>query len=116
VYVLLGVSSTPVSDPSGTLPTRKDDLFAALAGNQCGDWTAGQGLRRQKAFPATVLGPEWFAAMHAPFPMARFVATGGITTKNARSYLDAGAAAISLGSAFAHSPDEEIRALVTYHS
>ncbi len=51
-----------------------------------------------------MLGPEWFAAMRAPFPMARFVATGGITTKNARSYLDAGAAAISLGSAFAHSP------------
>ena len=74
------------------------------------------GLRWQKAFPATVLGPEWFAAMRAPFPMARFVATGGITTANAHSYLDAGAAAISLGSAFAHSPDEEIRALVTYHS
>jgi 2-dehydro-3-deoxyphosphogluconate aldolase/(4S)-4-hydroxy-2-oxoglutarate aldolase len=74
------------------------------------------GLRWQKAFPATVLGPEWFAAMRAPFPMARFVATGGITTKNARSYLDAGAAAISLGSAFAHSSDEAISALVTYHS
>ena len=70
------------------------------------------GLRWQKAFPATVLGPEWFAAMRAPFPMARFVATGGITTNNARSYLDAGAAAISLGTAFADSPDEEIRALV----
>jgi 2-dehydro-3-deoxyphosphogluconate aldolase / (4S)-4-hydroxy-2-oxoglutarate aldolase len=70
------------------------------------------GLRWQKAFPATVLGPGWFAAMRAPFPMVRFVATGGITTKNARSYLRAGAAAISLGSAFARSPDEEIRALV----
>ena len=45
--------------------------------------------------------------------MARFVATGGITTANARFYLDAGAAAISLGSAFAHSPPEEIRTLVT---
>jgi len=45
------------------------------------------GLRWQKAFPATVLGPGWFAAMRAPFPMARFVATGGITTANARSYL-----------------------------
>ena len=45
--------------------------------------------------------------------MARFVATGGITTKNARSYLDPGAAAISLGSAFADSPGEEIPTLVT---
>jgi 2-keto-3-deoxy-6-phosphogluconate aldolase len=64
-----------------------------------------------------VLGPEWFAAMRAPsrWPVL-WPPTGGFTTANARSYLDAGAAAISLGSAFADSPGEEISALVTYHS
>jgi 2-dehydro-3-deoxyphosphogluconate aldolase/(4S)-4-hydroxy-2-oxoglutarate aldolase len=70
------------------------------------------GLRWQKAFPAVALGPEWFGAMRAPFRQARFVATGGITTGNARDFLDAGAAAVSLGSSFADSPGDEIRALV----
>ena len=45
VYVLLGVSSTPISDAGGTLPARKDGLFPALAGNQCGDRTAGRRVR-----------------------------------------------------------------------
>ncbi|UIJ62747.1 bifunctional 4-hydroxy-2-oxoglutarate aldolase/2-dehydro-3-deoxy-phosphogluconate aldolase [Amycolatopsis acidiphila] len=35
------------------------------------------GLRWLKAFPASVLGTGWFAAMRGPFPEARFVATGG---------------------------------------
>lgn len=70
------------------------------------------GLRWQKAFPAVAMGPEWFGAMRGPFRQVRFVATGGITTGNARDFLDAGATAVSLGSAFADSPGEEIRALV----
>jgi 2-keto-3-deoxy-6-phosphogluconate aldolase len=40
------------------------------------------------------------------------VATGGISTENAASFLDAGATAVSLGSAFADSPDQQIRALI----
>lgn len=73
----------------------------------------GLGLRWQKAFPAVALGPQWFGAMRTPFPQVRFVATGGITTGNARSFLSAGAAAASLGSAFADSSDEAILALTT---
>jgi 2-dehydro-3-deoxyphosphogluconate aldolase/(4S)-4-hydroxy-2-oxoglutarate aldolase len=37
--------------------------------------------------------------VRAPYPAARFVATGGVTLDNARDFLDAGAAAVSLGSA-----------------
>lgn len=55
--------------------------------------------RWMKAFPASALGVEWFRAMAGPFPGLRFVATGGIGPENARDYLAAGAAVVSLGSA-----------------
>jgi 2-dehydro-3-deoxyphosphogluconate aldolase / (4S)-4-hydroxy-2-oxoglutarate aldolase len=69
------------------------------------------GLPWQKAFPAASLGPGWFTAQREPFRHVKFVATGGVSTANAASFLKAGAAAVSLGSAFARSPDEDIRAL-----
>jgi Entner-Doudoroff aldolase len=58
------------------------------------------GCSWQKAFPASVLGGAWISAMHGPFPEVRFVATGGIDSSNAQSFLDAGASAVSIGSAF----------------
>jgi 2-dehydro-3-deoxyphosphogluconate aldolase/(4S)-4-hydroxy-2-oxoglutarate aldolase len=69
------------------------------------------GLPWQKAFPASSLGPGWFTAQREPFGQVKFVATGGVSTENAAAFLQAGAAAVSLGSAFARSPDEDIRAL-----
>ncbi|MCH7670026.1 MAG: bifunctional 4-hydroxy-2-oxoglutarate aldolase/2-dehydro-3-deoxy-phosphogluconate aldolase [Acidobacteria bacterium] len=51
-----------------------------------------------KAFPAAQLGPGWMEAMRGPFPAAEFVAVGGITASNARTYLDAGAAGVGMGS------------------
>lgn len=57
------------------------------------------GLTWLKAFPASVLTPAWITAMHGPFPATRFVATGGISATDARSYLDAGAAGVAVGSA-----------------
>ncbi|MFS8199713.1 bifunctional 4-hydroxy-2-oxoglutarate aldolase/2-dehydro-3-deoxy-phosphogluconate aldolase [Streptomyces sp. CWNU-52B] len=59
------------------------------------------GLTWLKAFPAAVLGAEWIRAMHGPFPEARFVATGGMHLDNAAEFLDAGAAAVSLGGTLA---------------
>jgi 2-dehydro-3-deoxyphosphogluconate aldolase/(4S)-4-hydroxy-2-oxoglutarate aldolase len=61
----------------------------------------GHGLHHVKAFPASVLGPEWFAAMRGPFPDVAFVATGGVTAANAASFLAAGAAGVAIGSALA---------------
>ena len=61
----------------------------------------GAGLRWLKAFPASVLGTEWFGAMSGPFPQARFVATGGMNALNAEEYLEAGALVIAVGSALA---------------
>ncbi len=60
------------------------------------------GMTWLKAFPASVLGTAWFTAMRSgPFPDVRFVATGGISARNARAFLDAGAAVVSVGSALA---------------
>lgn len=57
------------------------------------------GLRWVKAFPAAELGPAWITAVRAPFPDMRFVATGGISSHNAASFLDGGASAVAVGSA-----------------
>jgi len=51
-----------------------------------------------KSFPATQLGVGWMKAMRGPFPEAQFVAVGGITKSNARSYLEAGALGVGFGS------------------
>ncbi len=59
------------------------------------------GLHWLKAFPASVLGPEWIKAMHGPFPEVRFVATGGMSTSNVRSFIDAGVRVVALGSSLA---------------
>lgn len=57
------------------------------------------GLTWLKAFPASVLGAEWFSAMTGPFPDARFVATGGMDASNAREFLDRGVRSVAVGSA-----------------
>ncbi|WP_028280839.1 bifunctional 4-hydroxy-2-oxoglutarate aldolase/2-dehydro-3-deoxy-phosphogluconate aldolase [Arthrobacter sp. H5] len=54
-----------------------------------------------KAFPASVLGTEWFKAMQGPFPAVTFVATGGIDASNAAAFLQAGARTVAVGSALA---------------
>lgn len=69
------------------------------------------GLRWLKAFPASVLGPAWFGAMHGPFPDVRFVATGGMSGTNARQFLAAGAAVIAVGSAL--EDDDQLDLLAT---
>ncbi|KZF03892.1 2-dehydro-3-deoxyphosphogluconate aldolase [Rhodococcus sp. EPR-157] len=60
---------------------------------------AAFGLGWVKAFPASVLGADWFAAMKGPFPELRFVATGGMNARNAPAYLGAGADVVAVGSA-----------------
>lgn len=57
------------------------------------------GLTHLKVFPASVVTPQWFSTVAGPFPAARFVATGGIDANNASAFLDAGAAAVGVGSA-----------------
>ena len=70
------------------------------------------GLSWQKAFPAVALGASWMSAMRGPFPQVRLVATGGVDLRNARWFLDEGAAAVSLGTAFADADPEQVRELI----
>jgi 2-dehydro-3-deoxyphosphogluconate aldolase/(4S)-4-hydroxy-2-oxoglutarate aldolase len=71
----------------------------------------GLGHTWLKVFPASVLGAAWIPALKGPFPEARFVATGGVTPHNAQDFLAAGAAAVSLGSAFATADPAQVRSL-----
>ncbi|MET4590750.1 bifunctional 4-hydroxy-2-oxoglutarate aldolase/2-dehydro-3-deoxy-phosphogluconate aldolase [Arthrobacter sp. 754] len=59
------------------------------------------GLSWLKAFPASVLGPDWIKAMKGPFPDVHFIATGGMKAATANTYLNAGASVLGLSSDFA---------------
>ena len=56
------------------------------------------GFTLMKLFPAMPAGPDYMAALQQPFPEARFVPTGGVGPDNARAFLEAGAAALGMGS------------------
>lgn len=51
-----------------------------------------------KLFPAEPLGPAYLASLMQPFPEARLIPTGGVSADNAAAYLNAGAAALAMGS------------------
>jgi 2-dehydro-3-deoxyphosphogluconate aldolase/(4S)-4-hydroxy-2-oxoglutarate aldolase len=59
----------------------------------------GLGCLTVKVFPADLLGPAWFRALRGPFPLARLVAVGGVTHANARTFMEAGAVGVGIGSA-----------------
>lgn len=59
------------------------------------------GLTWLKAFPASLHGPEWFAAMRGPFPDVNFVATGGMDASNAGAFLAGGVRVVAVGTALA---------------
>lgn len=52
-----------------------------------------------KVFPASAVGPQFLRELRGPLGFIPLLPTGGITRENARSYLEAGAAAIGVGSA-----------------
>ena len=57
------------------------------------------GATAVKLFPARLGGPDYLRALRGPFADVAFVPTGGIEIEQVRSWLDAGATAIGLGSA-----------------
>ena len=59
-------------------------------------WRAGAAA--VKLFPASAVGPAFIREMRGPFPDIPLVPTGGITLENASTFLNAGAAAIGIGS------------------
>jgi 2-dehydro-3-deoxyphosphogluconate aldolase / (4S)-4-hydroxy-2-oxoglutarate aldolase len=71
-------------------------------------WRAGAAL--VKLFPAAFGGPEYVRQLRGPLADVPLVATGGVDASNARAFLDAGAAAVGLGSAVLR-PGEAERAV-----
>lgn len=59
-------------------------------------WELGADL--VKVFPATSLGPRYFKDVLAPLPQIRLVPTGGVDVETAGPFIEAGAAAIAVGS------------------
>lgn len=59
----------------------------------------GAGATAVKLFPASLGGPGYLRVLRGPFPDVRFVPTGGIELADVRSWLDAGATCVGLGSA-----------------
>jgi 2-dehydro-3-deoxyphosphogluconate aldolase/(4S)-4-hydroxy-2-oxoglutarate aldolase len=51
-----------------------------------------------KLFPADQVGPSFIKAIRAPMPHLRIVPTGGVDLNTARDFLEAGCAALGLGS------------------
>ncbi len=50
-----------------------------------------------KIFPARLGGPKHLKDLAGPFPLARFIPTGGVSAQNAKAYLAAGAIAVGMG-------------------
>ena len=51
-----------------------------------------------KIFPADGLGPAYIKAIRAPLPHLRIVPTGGVDLHNIRDFIQAGCAAVGVGS------------------
>jgi 2-dehydro-3-deoxyphosphogluconate aldolase/(4S)-4-hydroxy-2-oxoglutarate aldolase len=55
------------------------------------------GAELVKVFPAQLGGPKFIRDVLAPMPFLKMVPTGGVSPKNARDYLAAGAVAVGIG-------------------
>ena len=73
-------------------------------------WAAGATF--VKLFPASAVGPSFVRELRGPMRFVQLIPTGGIDAANARSFLDAGAAAVGIGSALSRSDPTARRALV----
>lgn len=57
-----------------------------------------------KIFPAEHLGPGYIRALRGPLPHLRIVPTGGVDLNTATAFLDAGCAALGVGSSLVSKP------------
>ncbi len=83
--------------PGAYTPT---EVLAALEG----------GAQIVKIFPAESGGPAHIRALLGPLPHARLLPTGGVRPDTIREWLDAGAAAVGIGSALVGPADRPIDA------
>ena len=62
------------------------------------------GASAVKLFPAVSIGTEGITSLRGPFPDIPFVATGGITLRNAATYIKSGATFIGIGTSLFREP------------
>ncbi len=60
-------------------------------------WSLGADL--VKIFPANQFGPAYFKDLRGPFPQVKLTPTGGVNLETVKDWVDAGAAALGVGSA-----------------
>ena len=65
-----------------------------------------------KLFPASAVGPAFIREIRGPLPQLQIIPTGGVDGTNARAFLDAGAAAVGIGSGLTKAEPEARRGLV----
>lgn len=65
-----------------------------------------------KLFPAAQLGPTYVRDLGGPFPGLRILASGGIGTQNAASFLAAGCVAVAVGGALSKADPDIAREFV----
>jgi 2-dehydro-3-deoxyphosphogluconate aldolase / (4S)-4-hydroxy-2-oxoglutarate aldolase len=61
-------------------------------------WAHEAGADFVKIFPADGLGPGYIKSLRAPLPHLRIVPTGGVDVHNVADFLNAGCAAVGVGS------------------
>ncbi|HEV2027892.1 MAG TPA: bifunctional 4-hydroxy-2-oxoglutarate aldolase/2-dehydro-3-deoxy-phosphogluconate aldolase [Candidatus Dormibacteraeota bacterium] len=65
-----------------------------------------------KLFPASSLGPSFVRELRGPMREVETIPTGGINAESARQFLEAGAVAVGIGSAFLKADQTQRRNLV----
>jgi 2-dehydro-3-deoxyphosphogluconate aldolase/(4S)-4-hydroxy-2-oxoglutarate aldolase len=69
------------------------------------------GCTMVKLFPASALGPSYLRALRAPLDDVDFVPVGGVGVTDVADYVQAGAAALGIGSALVARGEQELDAL-----
>jgi len=92
---------SPIAEPGMIAACRAHHTFVAPGAftptEIISAWDRGADV--VKVFPATSLGPQFFRDLKGPFPQVKLMPTGGVTVENARSYIEAGACAVGIGTA-----------------
>lgn len=92
---------SPIAEPGMIAACRAHHTFVAPGAftptEIISAWDRGADV--VKVFPATSLGPQFFRDLKGPFPQLKLMPTGGVTAENARSYIEAGACAVGIGTA-----------------
>lgn len=73
-------------------------------------WEAGATF--VKLFPASSVGPSFVRELRGPMPGVQLIPTGGVDAANAGAYLEAGAAAVGIGSALTRAEADARRTIV----